>query len=830
MKKQGYTYFEANPLVMEAHDRSKRGALNEERNRRLRERYIQVLNLAIISTLCFFIGRTFIFKDIAPFGTALFAAMLYRRQGSLIGFAAILGGMLSVHVGGYIFKYLGAMGLVFLTLNIFDMIRLGRKKFLLAAITAIAVFSANLIYRSLSPGGILLYDYILASLEGAITLALVYVFENVLSVILDVNKRRILSNEEMISIGLFAALLIAGIWDIRFISMSLRNILSVFFIILAAHIGGVGVGAAMGILMGLVLTMATGPDPLLIAGLGVCGLMAGTFRELGKSFTGLTFLLSNAFMAFYVSGSSITILSFREILVSTGLLMAIPNRFLDLLRQFVDYSLMRYKEQKYYINRMQELTVGRLSEFSKVFKELSAAFGQISNSALRGQDDIARLLDIISDQVCSACPLYGSCWERNFTRTYNGMFDIIDTIESMGTLEGINLRSDLYKGCIHGDRLISSIERVYGLYKSNLKWKARIDECRQLVAQQLDGVSGVVGQLARELNMKISFNKDLEETISIELDKAGIRAREVLVMEKPGGSVEVNIHKKSCNGRRECTRKVESIVSRALGRRMTANQSTCTAMGREECVLRLLEAEEFQVSTGVARKPGKSGEVSGDSYSFNALAHGKYMLALSDGMGIGHKAREESQVAISLLENFLEAGFDLKTTIRSINSTLLLRSQDEIFATADLCLLDLVSGKADFVKIGAVPTYIKRNDRVEVVKASSLPIGILDSIQPETTTLKLQDEDMIIMITDGVLDNSSMGDRAEEWLIGIIGSLETKNPQEMADHILESVLKADNRVIPLMPDQGSRNGKSHTVPISQDDMTVMATRVWRSIF
>ncbi len=89
---------------------------------------------------------------------------------------------------------------------------------------------------------------------------------------------------------------------------------------------------------------------------------------------------------------------------------------------------------------------------------------------------------------------------------------------------------------------------------------------------------------------------------------------------------------------------------------------------------------------------------------------------------------------------------------------------------------------------------------------------------------------MIIMITDGVLDNSSMGDRAEEWLIGIIGSLETKNPQEMADHILESVLKADNRVIPLMPDQGSRNGKSHTVPISQDDMTVMATRVWRSIF
>ena len=118
------------------------------------------------------------------------------------------------------------------------------------------------------------------------------------------------------------------------------------FIILAAHIGGVGVGAAMGILMGLVLTMGDRSRSSPHSRTWSMRPDGRHLQELGKSFTGLTFLLSNAFMAFYVSGSSITILSFREILVSTGLLMAIPNRFLDLLRQFVDYSLMRYKEQK----------------------------------------------------------------------------------------------------------------------------------------------------------------------------------------------------------------------------------------------------------------------------------------------------------------------------------------------------------------------------------------------------------------------------------------------------------------------------------------------------
>ena len=152
-----------------------------------------------------------------------------------------------------------------------------------------------------------------------------YVFDNVLSAVLDVKKYRIL-NEELISIGIFAALIIAGMWEVVIFNLSLRNILSILFIIIAAHIGGVGLGAAMGILMGLVLSMAAQPDPILIAVLGVCGLIAGTFREMGKIFTGLTFLLANALMSFYISSSTVTIVSFREILASSILLVLIPKK------------------------------------------------------------------------------------------------------------------------------------------------------------------------------------------------------------------------------------------------------------------------------------------------------------------------------------------------------------------------------------------------------------------------------------------------------------------------------------------------------------------------
>ncbi|NLY60240.1 MAG: stage II sporulation protein E [Clostridiales bacterium] len=814
MEKQGYSYYGTIAAADRVTSGLNRKSTPGTRYTGTKKKYGYILSTVFIVLSCFFMGRAFILENIAPFCLAFYSAILSRQRGRLVAFVSVLGGMLSVSIGGFIFKYALAMGFLFLIYNLVEKTRLGNSKFFLAFMTASILSLISLVYKAIIPGGILFYDYMLTAFEAAIVFALVYVFDNVLSAVLDVKKRRILSNEELISIGIFAALIIAGMWEVVTFNLSLRNILSILFIIIAAHIGGVGLGAAMGILMGLVLSMAAQPDPILIAVLGVCGLIAGTFREMGKIFTGLTFLLANALMSFYISSSTVTIVSFREILASSILLVLIPQKALSHLRQFLDYSLMRFREQNFYINKMQELTVGRLGEFSRVFKELSAAFGNISQKARTGQDDIAKLFDIISSQVCHSCALYSSCWERDFCSTYKEMFDMVTILESEGVLEKKDIKGQLANKCINMDKLLESIYQVYGIYKSNLKWKSKIEECRQLVAQQLEGVSTVVEQLARELDISIEFKKDLEEAVTIELDKAGIRVKEVLVIQKSNGSMEVNIRKDSCSGRRDCTRKIQKIVSRTIGRRMTPSQTPCTALSKGECMLNLVEAKEFQVSTGIARKAGQSSGICGDSYSFNPLADGKYMLALSDGMGIGSKAADESRAVISLLENFLEAGFDMDTTIRSINSTLLLRSQDEIFATVDLCLLDLISGNADFVKIGAVSTFIKRKDYVEVVKASSLPIGILDNVQPEAVSLKLRDEDMIIMITDGVLDNTAKGKEAERWLAGIIDSLDTRNPQEMADYIMESVLKMETG------DRSKAFG---------DDMTIMATRVWKPI-
>jgi len=220
-----------------------------------------------------------------------------------------------------------------------------------------------------------------------------------------------------------------------------------------------------------------------------------------------------------------------------------------------------------------------------------------------------------------------------------------------------------------------------------------------------------------------------------------------------------------------------------------------------------VEARRFEVVTGIARKPRQDSLTSGDSYSFAPVKDGKYLLALSDGMGSGARAAEESSAVVSLLENFLEAGFDQNITVKTINSILMLRSQEEMFATADVCIMDLVEGSADFIKIGGVPSFLRRENKVEIIRQDALPIGILEEVQLENISAPIQDEDRIVMVTDGILDAFAVMGDGERALADFIATLNTINPQEIADSVMEEAL--------LQTDE-----------VARDDMTVLVGRIW----
>ena len=114
-------------------------------------------------------------------------------------------------------------------------------------------------------------------------------------------------------------------------------------------------------------------------------------------------------------------------------------------------------------------------------------------------------------------------------------------------------------------------------------------------------------------------------------------------------------------------------------------------------VFSYLSADKYIIQIGQAIKIKNDSPVSGDSLLQIRLNDGKYLLAISDGMGSGPDARKSSQIAIKMLERLLMSGFDKDTSIDLINTTIM-NANEEIFATLDIVIIDLYNGKIEFDK------------------------------------------------------------------------------------------------------------------------------------
>ena len=220
-----------------------------------------------------------------------------------------------------------------------------------------------------------------------------------------------------------------------------------------------------------------------------------------------------------------------------------------------------------------------------------------------------------------------------------------------------------------------------------------------------------------------------------------------------------------------------------------------------------VQITNFEVVYGVERYVGDYQQISGDSFSFLQKEEGQFVASLSDGMGTGLNAYQESERVVDLLEQFLEAGFSKETAVKMINSALVLRDQGKTFSTIDISSIDLYSGVCEFLKIGAATSFIRRGNWVECITSTSLPAGIFQQTDLDKTCRKLYDGDMVIMVTDGVLDVLPT-EHQEHVMKDIILEHETNNPKELADYILNRVLQY-------------KNGRFC------DDMTILVMGIWK---
>ena len=344
-------------------------------------------------------------------------------------------------------------------------------------------------------------------------------------------------------------------------------------------------------------------------------------------------------------------------------------------------------------------------------------------------------------------------------------------------------------------------------------WHRKLQENQGLLAEHLNEMAHIMAEVARETCLYRPMGERKYRQISKLLRESGILLRNFFELEREDGHIEISLTMKTISekytklGEHICVEDVSDFISVALNTRLRAARSTPQYLTPDWSTYYFVQEPDYYLLTGVAKAIKESETVSGDNYSFYEVENGRMVAALSDGMGSGEKACNDSGRVIEKMERLLEAGFRKEPAVQMINGALVAAGQEENMSTLDLCDINLYTGECEFMKVGAACSYIKRGRLVDRLSALNFPLGVFGQIEPETIQRVLQSGDYVIMLSDGILDALSQG-IGEEVLPEIIGRTEYTNPNEIANQILACCLKQSCGQI-------------------RDDMTVLVIGMWK---
>ncbi len=759
------------------------------------------LNDIMICLIGFLVSRATVMNGMIPFGIAFLSAYLLRKRLSLVVSLIVCVGVLSISRTGSL-PYLICIAALFWTYQLLK----NKIKFTTLKIAMLAsVLLVGVKMMFVIEGSYYLYDLIMICFEGIIVFALTYIFTYSIAM-MEGSYNRFFTSEETISGAIMLSLTISGIGQASLYSLSIKTIIAVIIVLVLSNNKGPSMGTAVGVTIGLITSMSTPNMPFIIAIYGLAGLLSGLFKDLGKFGSCLGFCVGSGIMTFYINNFSEYIIGIKEILIACFIFIILGNMINKLNDKIFPVLVQNDSVKLDYNNRIKDITYKRLSEFASVFEELGATFSKVAEKErVVEQKDVSKFVNCVVENVCSDCSMYRYCWENDFYSTYQSMFKMMSIIENNGVVTEKTLPSNLKKRCIKHKKLINKSNYLFDLYKINYEWENKIIESRELVSQQLKGVSDVIKELADEVHKDIDFKEDVEKAVYSELRNANVNIKDVTVTESQGQQFEIYLETNNVTDLDE----IINIVSNVVGLQLTRDKFYRSELTNGRMKLKLIKSNRYGAITRVSKQNDSFNYISGDSYTFGER-QGNYYSILSDGMGVGQKANQESDITISLLEKFLEAGYNKELALKTINSILVLKSNEEIFATLDMAIVDLYNGKAQFIKTGSASTFIKKKDKVKIINSESLPIGILRDVDFEVYEEKLEDGDFIIQMSDGVLDANYYTDDKEKWMEEIIKSMDNVNPQSISNKIIDEACK-------ICDDK------------HKDDMTVLVTKIWKRI-
>lgn len=741
--------------------------------------------LALI--LGFFLGQAVLLKGLSPFGVAylaIFSKSSLKRL-LLIGMGVGAGTLLGKGWQGLGFMLSAVLGIY--------LVRLFRAKITHDSIRGVLISGMVLGYRflcySLIDGD--LYKLLMGVIEALFILFISWLFmEGAADLFLSQHKR--FDRTNLLAIILLTAGVVIGLPALQVVGVTVKEIFIQILIMVVAYVGGVTSSTVLGMILGLALSLTDLYNPALIGTYGFIGISAGFFREYGR----IAIVLGMTLAVFVFTGLGIIDATLYEVVISCliagTIFFTLPNSFLRKFQQtFLGFAEMKISDDNYPID-LQERFRERLEEFSQVFTELGATFKEVSAVELE-DDDLSNFLNIISNRVCKGCDYVSHCWDKQFYQTYTQIFKLLTLLENKGQAQSDDFIQLLKGHCRNLSRLKKSVESSLDIYKLQRQWSHKLKEQQAIVADQLSEMARIINDFSKELVLCRGSKEDLELLLKLRLSEEGINVANCRVVgDVTDEKLNISILKENCAGASEC-RKIFKLINYLIPQPMNNYERSCSLeTGQRLCCLQFCPARRFKVNLGFCSKPSTGEIKSGDTLMYQQLKSGKFMTILSDGMGTGEDAARESRSAARLVQKIIKAGFDHELAVRTVNTALLSRSREECFATLDIAFIDLLNGELELIKIGAAATFIKRGHDVNLVRGSSLPVGILQSVEPNIFKRRLISGDFVVMMTDGILDAVKISNK-EDWMARLLRQCSFDSPNDLAAYLYEQAIGKGNQ-------------------------------------
>lgn len=755
-----------------------------ERFSRLEMTTIFSPGLLAASLVAFFLGRAVLLGELAPFAPAFAAAgaVYYGGRGLLVAITGCAG-LATVYKEEQFF----AAALTVLGIYFFMRAMPGKLTRRWQA-PAITVFALTLSVKAalLSLYGADTYDYMNILFEGVFAAAMAPVLVLALAAAGRINGVKPLAVEEAVCVLALIAGVVAGTGDLQLWQVTVKGFVSRLIIMVGALAGGAGLGAAAGALVGIIPGLSYTALPLLVGGYSFSGVVAGLGRQLGKIGVAVGFSLGNIILAVYISDFNDLEGVIAETAAAVLIFMILPVSWIKSLTLSLSPGLSPDRKGEA-AGLIREALQEKIRDLSALFRELSGAFSQVSATASESAEekDLDTLMKEINNKVCYGCGMYRTCWERDYYRTYQSIMEMFAMVEMYGRVTSEDMPGEIRKRCTRPRELAITVSCLYDSFRLNRFWISRLSETRSIIGKQLSGMAGIIENLSGELDFRCRDLRETDLALRQKLKQMGCPVYDVRVSENAGGK-EIFVVRRSCGGSMDCHYRIAPAVSEIMGQACYASGCICGGLDKEEmCSFYLYQGLCYDVEIGVAAAGKGGSKITGDSYGFAQLNEGRVAVFLSDGMGCGEAAAVQSSATIAILKKLIESGLNLETALKTVNSILMLRLPEESFSTVDMAVFNLYSGQAEIIKIASPPSFLIRGPRVSTVRGNSLPVGIISDIEVTTAVKKLSAGDLLVMVTDGVLDSYQGPQDKEDWITGVLQEANNMGPQELADLLLD---------------------------------------------